>query len=219
MWGKFYTELFFLDEPTAFAAGHRPCFECRRQAANAFRAAFPGRPPGVEAMDQALHRERVDGRRKRLWRARLGDLPDGAMIAREGRAYALRDGTLFPWSFAGYGAPARFDLDWGADVLTRPRPSRRSRTVIVRYGRSRSGAPRMGDGYRSEAVVGFCSPRSRLLTAQAAMAGEVTGDWLGEDGAAKIRSRPAGARRSAARWPGSATREARGKSASSCSST
>src|SRR5271163_2589347 len=44
VWGRYYTELFFLDEPTALAAGHRPCFECRRQAAKAFLAAFPGRP-------------------------------------------------------------------------------------------------------------------------------------------------------------------------------
>src|SRR5271154_4927188 len=40
VWGRFYTELFFLDEPTALAAGHRPCFECRRQDANVFREAW-----------------------------------------------------------------------------------------------------------------------------------------------------------------------------------
>ncbi len=85
VWGRYYTELFFLDEPTALAAGHRPCFECRRPAAKAFIAAFPGAPSHVEAMDEALHRERVENRRKRLWRARLGDLPDGAMIARDGK--------------------------------------------------------------------------------------------------------------------------------------
>ncbi len=45
VWGRYYTELFFLDEPTALAAGHRPCFECRRQAAKAFIAAFPGSEP------------------------------------------------------------------------------------------------------------------------------------------------------------------------------
>src|SRR3984957_14593231 len=111
VWGRYYTELFFLDEPTALAAGHRPCFECRRQAAKAFIAAFPCSPRGVEAMDDALHSERVENRRKRLWRARLGDLPDGAMIARDGRAYAVRAGALSPWSFAGYGAPAPLEPD------------------------------------------------------------------------------------------------------------
>jgi hypothetical protein len=120
VWAKGYTELFFLDEPTALAAGHRPCFECRRAAAKAFLAAFPGGPSGADAMDEALHRERVENRSKRLWRARLGELPEGAMIARRGRAYAVRSGTLWPWSFAGYGAPLPLDPDDVADVLTPP---------------------------------------------------------------------------------------------------
>jgi hypothetical protein len=120
VWGKGYTHLFFLDEPTALAAGHRPCFECRRPAAKAFIAAFPDSPSGVEPMDEALHRERVEKRLKRLWRAPLGDLPDGAMIARDRRAYAVRSGKLLPWSFAGYGAPAPLDPNAVADVLTPP---------------------------------------------------------------------------------------------------
>jgi hypothetical protein len=120
VWGKGYTELFFVDEPTALAAGHRPCFECRRQAAKAFISAFPGAPGGAEAMDEALHHERVENRRNRLWRARLGDLPDGTMIARDGRSYAVRSGMLLPWSFAGYGAPASLEPDAVADVLTPP---------------------------------------------------------------------------------------------------
>jgi hypothetical protein len=120
VWGKGYTQLFFLDEPTALAAGHRPCFECRRPAAKAFIAAFPGAPSHVEAMDEALHRERLDNKRKRLWRARLGDLPDVAMIARDGRTYALRSGALLAWSFARYGAPAPLDPDAVVDVLTPP---------------------------------------------------------------------------------------------------
>jgi hypothetical protein len=120
VWGRGYTELFFLDEPTALAAGHRPCFECRRQAAKAFIAAFPGRPGGADAMDEALHRERVENRAKRLWRARLGDLPDGAMIARDRRAHAIRAGRLLPWSFAGYEAPGSLDADAFVDVLTPP---------------------------------------------------------------------------------------------------
>jgi len=120
VWGKGYTELFFLDEPTALAAGHRPCFECRRQAAKAFLAAFPDAPSGADAMDEALHRERIENRLKRLWRARLGDLPDGTMIARDCRAYAVRSAMLWPWSFAGYRAPAELDPDAVADVLTPP---------------------------------------------------------------------------------------------------
>jgi hypothetical protein len=120
VWGKYYTELFFLDEPTALAAGHRPCFECRRPAAKAFIAAFPTAPSHVAAMDGALHRERVEKKHKRLWRSRLGDLPDGAMIARDGKAYAVRSGSLWPWSFAGYGAPEPLAPDAVVDVLTPP---------------------------------------------------------------------------------------------------
>jgi hypothetical protein len=120
VWGRYYTELFFLDESTALAAGHRPCFECRRQAARAFIAAFPGAPSHVEAMDEVLHRERVEDRRKPVWRTRLGDLPDGAMIARAGKAYAVRSGALLPWTFAGYGAPAPLEPNAIADVLTPP---------------------------------------------------------------------------------------------------
>ncbi len=120
VWGKGYTQLFFLDEPTALAAGHRPCFECRRQAAKAFLAVFPGRPDGVNPMDDKLHGERVEKRSKRLFRTRLGDLPDGAMIARGGRAYAVRGDWLSPWSFAGYGAPEPLEPDAVADVLTPP---------------------------------------------------------------------------------------------------
>jgi len=120
VWGDGYTELFFLDEPTALAAGHRPCFECRRAAAKAFLAAFPGQPLGADDMDEALHRDRVENRAKRTRRTRLGDLPEGAMIARDGRAYAVRGGALLPWSFAGYGPPAPLDPDALADVLTPP---------------------------------------------------------------------------------------------------
>ncbi len=120
VWGEGYTELFFLDEPAALAAGHRPCFECRREAARAFLAGFPGAPANAGAMDAVLHRERLDGRRKRLGRALLAALPDGAFVAIAGRAYAVRGGKAWLWSFAGYGAPADLDGDDEADVLTPP---------------------------------------------------------------------------------------------------
>jgi len=120
VWGEGYTELFFLDEPTALAAGHRPCFECRRNAAKAFASAFPGQAKDADAMDVVLHRERLDGRLKRLWRARLAALPDGAFVAVEGRPHALRDGRLWPWSFSGYGAPFAFGVIRDVNVLTPP---------------------------------------------------------------------------------------------------
>ena len=121
VWSESYTELFFLDEPTALAAGHRPCFECRREAATAFLAAFPGAPKGADAMDALLHRERLDGLRKRFWRTRVAGLPEGAFVAIDDRPYALRDGKLWPWGFAGYGAAMMVGShDDEADVLTPP---------------------------------------------------------------------------------------------------
>ena len=89
VWGRFYTELFFLDEPTALAAGHRPCFECRRKDAQIFaehwRAAhrLRRRPYAVE-MDEVLHRERLQERAKRLHRRNIDGLPDGAFVALDG---------------------------------------------------------------------------------------------------------------------------------------
>jgi hypothetical protein len=121
VWGAGYTELFFLDEPTALAAGHRPCFECRREAAKAFLAVFPGALSHVDPMDTALHRERLDeGGRKRLWRARLPTLPDGAFVVLGRRAHALRDGLLLPWSFGGYGPPVAYDGNAEVEVVTPP---------------------------------------------------------------------------------------------------
>src|SRR5262249_34668818 len=73
VWGRFYTELFFLDEPTAFAAGHRPCFECRRKDAQLFAETWREvrqylKPPYAAEMDNVLHTERLRGRMKRLHR-------------------------------------------------------------------------------------------------------------------------------------------------------
>ena len=83
MGGRSWTELFFLDEATAFAAGHRPCFFCRRDDANRFRAAWE-EGNGVSSMlaaeiDAVLHRERLEGRKKRLHALPmpLQQLPDG----------------------------------------------------------------------------------------------------------------------------------------------
>ena len=81
VWGRFYTELFFLDEPTALAAGHRPCFECRRKEAEAFAEAWRtarglSQRPYAAEMDEVLHRERLQGRAKRLHRRSIDTLPD-----------------------------------------------------------------------------------------------------------------------------------------------
>ena len=110
--GRGFTELFFLDEVTALASGHRPCFECRRADATRFAAAWARAkglpaPPKAPEMDVVLQAERLDGREKRLHAADIEDLPDGAMIARDGRALAVRGDALLPWSYCGYGRPER----------------------------------------------------------------------------------------------------------------
>jgi hypothetical protein len=112
-----YTELFFLDEATALAAGHRPCFECRRADAEHFAelwARVHGLPERARspAMDEDLHAERVDGQRnKRTFRARRADVPSGAFVryaVGEGNAappsYLVFGQQLLPWDARGYTA-------------------------------------------------------------------------------------------------------------------
>src|SRR5262245_8710709 len=98
VWRERYTALFFLDEVTALAAGHRPCFECRRADATAFAqkwAEAKGGPiPHAPEMDVVLQPERLDGRAKRTHEMRADHLPDGAFVARDGAAFALRGGHL-----------------------------------------------------------------------------------------------------------------------------
>jgi hypothetical protein len=108
MGGRSWTELFFLDEATAFAAGHRPCFFCRRDDALRFRAAWErgNSVAGVLApeMDAVLHRERLSEAKKRLHElpSPIERLPDGAMIALGGESYVIAKGRLLRWSFEGY---------------------------------------------------------------------------------------------------------------------
>jgi len=122
VWGRGYTELFFLDEATAFAAGHRPCFECRRAAALAFAVAFgaPGAPSPAAEIDRILHAERLDGRAKRQTRRAVEALPDGAFIALDGAPWLVLGEAVRPWSFDGYGEARPRPKGIFADTLTPP---------------------------------------------------------------------------------------------------
>ena len=122
VWGDSYTELFFLDEVTAFAAGHRPCFECRRQDAERFAALFSGQAKraSAPAMDKILHAERLDGKAKRTHRQNIDTLPDGAMIVRAGEACAVRGNSLLRWTPAGYDRRNARPRGITTDVLTPP---------------------------------------------------------------------------------------------------
>lgn len=111
IWGGGYTELFFLDEVTALAAGHRPCFECRRAEARAFLGT------GKRAdLDRQLHAERTAVRPM----AHAGDVPRGAVVELEGEAFARRGGRFLRWSFAGYAEAVHFSPVMQVKLLTPP---------------------------------------------------------------------------------------------------
>jgi hypothetical protein len=103
-----WTELFFLDEATAFAAGHRPCFFCRRDDAKRFRVAWEtgNDASGIsaKAMDAVLHRERLDRGKKRRHALPMAvaELPDGAMVQRGDDCFLVAQGKALLWSPAGY---------------------------------------------------------------------------------------------------------------------
>jgi hypothetical protein len=125
VWGRFYTELFFLDEPTALAAGHRPCFECRRKDAEAFAERWReahrlSARPLADEMDEVLHDERLRGRAKRLHRRAIDALPDGAFIALNGEPFAVRRDGLLHWTPQGYDRRERRPHGVDVDVLTPP---------------------------------------------------------------------------------------------------
>jgi hypothetical protein len=125
VWGHSYTELFFLDEPTALAAGHRPCFECRRKDAETFteiwrKARRLRTRPYADEMDEVLHRERLHGRDKPLNRRSVGALPDGAFVVLEGEAFALRGNALLHWTHKGYDVRTPRPRAGTVDVLTPP---------------------------------------------------------------------------------------------------
>ena len=125
-----YTELFFLDEATALAAGHRPCFECRRARFIAFRDAWTaGNCPNVEpasikvkVIDDQLHAERVGPcRSKKTYQANLDDLPDGLLVKladRDGDAFLICGDELLAWSPRGYQKRLRRPRNETAKVLT-----------------------------------------------------------------------------------------------------
>ena len=118
-----FTELFFLDEATAFAAGHRPCALCRRADYNRFVALWRERHPDetvADAIDLRLHRERVDpaSRGQLLHEASYEALPDGAFVVHDEEPWLVLGGRLLRWRPAGY-------------VTDRPRPARGPALLIT----------------------------------------------------------------------------------------
>ncbi|MFT4128672.1 MAG: hypothetical protein QM672_01150 [Labrys sp. (in: a-proteobacteria)] len=112
--GSGYTELFFLDEVTALAAGHRPCFECRRADAKAYQAAFPSEDRTAGGMDRILHVERLNDHQV----AETRGLPDGAVWTDGEDAFTRREGKVLRWSPEGW-EEAQWQ-DRPARILTPP---------------------------------------------------------------------------------------------------
>ncbi len=117
-----YTELFFLDEATSFAAGHRPCAECRNADYRQFKALWAAThgAAGADEIDRVLHDERLEGRRKRMLRAPFSSLPDGAYVAVDERAWLVWRGDLLAWSDTAYAERRPIPPRATAVVLTPP---------------------------------------------------------------------------------------------------
>lgn len=118
-----YTELFFLDEATALAAGHRPCAECRRADYNRLIDAWSeihGGRPHADAIDAQLHSERLEAisGTRRFQDMPYPGLPDGVFVLRDQEPFLVHGRDLLPWSPAGYGP-------------SQPRPLRGEATVVT----------------------------------------------------------------------------------------
>jgi hypothetical protein len=103
VFGQGYTELFFACEASAFASGHRPCFECQRERAKSFQQLFQkthglSQPPKAVEMDAILHAERFT---TKPFVENLDALPNGAMIAHEGVFYLKKSNHWHQWQFEG----------------------------------------------------------------------------------------------------------------------
>jgi hypothetical protein len=113
-----YTELFFLDEATALAAGHRPCAECRRADYVHFMHRWPGR--GADDVDALLHEERLDGRSRRVHRADYRDLPTGTFVLVADEPWLVLDDELRRWTVGGYAERGSRPAHGPAALLTPP---------------------------------------------------------------------------------------------------
>jgi hypothetical protein len=133
-----YTELFFLDEATALAAGHRPCAECRRQDYGAFRRCWAtvhgepgGKLPSADAMDVVLQQDRlVPPAGKKTYGEDIAALPDGVFLLEDGEAWLLWKAALLRWTPGGYDLRRARPTEVEVTVLT---PRAMVRTIAAGY--------------------------------------------------------------------------------------
>jgi hypothetical protein len=121
-----WTPLFFHDEAVAFAAGHRPCGECRHAEYQAYKAswadALGGDPPSAGEMNRRLHAERLfpGTHRRRFHEVGWTDLPDGAFVLVEGLPHLVQGAELIAWTPTGYGEHRRRPGHGAATAITPP---------------------------------------------------------------------------------------------------
>jgi hypothetical protein len=121
-----WTPLFFHDEAVAFAAGHRPCGECRHLEYEAYKAAWAealgAPPPSADKMNRRLHAERLfpGTQRRRFHQMPWPDLPDGAFVLDDGIPSLVRGPDLIPWNLDGYATPHRRPRRGTATAITPP---------------------------------------------------------------------------------------------------
>ncbi len=151
-----FTELFFLDEATALAAGHRPCGECRHEDYRRFCAIWQRPHPGqigADAMDRQLHGERVDPqtRGQRRHAMPFSALPDGAFVLRGARPWLVLREELIEWTPTGYRERCPRPNRETAAVLTPP-----SLVEVLRHGWAPEAVPLFhpsaGEGASSASV-------------------------------------------------------------------
>ena len=128
-----FTELFFLDDATALAAGHRPCAECRREDYNRFVEHWPGdlsRPSRAAALNGQLHAQRLThAGEQRHHDAALDELPDGAFVVRDDKPWLVRGDKLLRWTPAGYTSAIPRPAGTRARLVTPP-----SVVTVLRHG-------------------------------------------------------------------------------------
>jgi len=133
-----YTELFFLDDATALAAGHRPCAECRYQDYQRFRRSWnaagndpSGALPSADEMDAQLHQDRLEASKiKKLYRDEMAALPDGVFILHDDEPWLLWEAALHHWMPGGYDRHIPRPMQGDVAVLT---PQATVRTIAAGY--------------------------------------------------------------------------------------
>jgi hypothetical protein len=142
-----FTWLYFHDEAVSFAAGHRPCAECRRDAYNAYRAAWAdalgGPEPSAKEINRRLHGERIvrGTHRRRLHELDWAGLPDGVFVVLDGASALVLGGELHEWTQDGYAGRRRRPKRGAATVITPPATVAALRAGYPVHVESREAAP------------------------------------------------------------------------------